>query len=583
MDEDEFWTFLESLDPRSRDELLYGMEYGAANEVPGTFNFGGGTPQLDYGSFDLGEYGALPPEMDKKGNVLPWGLDQEAQAFNALQDYGALTVDPAIALYGGPGAYDPSAFQPTEDWGDPLDQPGQRLLQGYATSGPGYESYLAQKFMAGRSPGQAQAEMWEDIKNSQLEDAPQEAKDLGAALIASLPPPNRGDDPLSQSGLGSDQAPDYLTPQGRARSTDLAGINSFAQGMFGKMLSDPQGFEGPGGLLYKAPPKVTPSALTAKYTAAGIPTPDETYMDEEWLNAPLSEESALGREEREGRAQDRYGRSIRAVNEADRQASELAKAWQEQEAERAKYAAGPVSKGDEYTNQYDLPLDVWRDVRDRTDVSKDLPGAPQQEDYRRSALAGLAPNTAFPTGAQGETLDRQREIAGGLADTDYRRAFEDWQNEIRGEAERKEAQSRMAAPETYTVRGTGNKLLGTYNFAGTPEEAQGVGRLAGVLAQFGSDPREGAPFGGTPAANIRIGQMGPESVGAARRGMKGARDIRQQMLDAQIRTHEQTSPDEIARASAIGRAMALTRGGRTPTNDVLMQRALARNTLMGRP
>jgi hypothetical protein len=587
MDEEEFYSWIESLAPAEREEALYSFGLAGANQVPGTFAQSGMQPGLEPGGFDLSMYNALPPELSKKGEVMPWGLDQQQQAFNTMQDLGAMTVDNALAMYGGPGAYTAGAFEPTQvPIGQPLDSRGQRYLDMMADSGTGYESYIAQRIRDdGMSPGAAVADLWRFIQTPGDEEVDPDQAAAKQALIASLPPGVAQTNPLGQPMPGAGKRGDYTTPEGLAASFDVQGVQKLAADLFERKASDtPVGYVDPQTGLPFAGAKMQPSPLAEKYRAAGIPMPNESYGDEQWLNAPVEEGDVLGRAEREGRAQDRYGQAIEKTNQADTQLTELEKAWRESEDERMARASGqPVKVGNDARNPYGIPEESLWAARQAADLDMQAllesgEGAPERRPFLDAAMqrGGIGPQAGLLSSAAGADRQASKDAARTAADIDYDVAYEEWEKENRDrlldEAMQRGAratQTGTAAP--YVVRGKGNELLGTYNFGGTPEEAQGVGALASVLAQLG----------GQKAGDVRIGQMTEGTLPAARRGTQTSRAMRQQMLDEQIRQHEMTSSGEASRAGAVGRAIALQRAGRTPTNDILMQRALARRSLMG--
>ena len=551
-EEEEFYSWLESLDPIEREEALYTFGFAGANEMPGTFAQTGSQPGLDYGNFDLSMFNQLPPELDKKGNVMPWGLDQQQQAYNTMQDLGAMTVDNALAMYGGPGAYGAGAFEGRDvPIGQPLDFKGGRYVDMLAQSGTGYESYLAQKIQGGMSPGAAIADMWRFIQTPGDEEVDPEQASAKQALIASLPPGVAQLNALGQPQPGAGKRGDYTTPEGLAASFDVQGVQKLASDLFERKASDPvANYVDPQTGLPYAGSKREESPITERYRAAGIPTPDESYLDEQWLNAPLSEESQIGRAQREAQGQAGYGRAIENVNTAQADADEMAKAW------------------DEVVNN---PLQGRRG-----DLSMRVPRAGQQPSGGPGFQLPENPGMAQRTGGQKFGLMGPLDAYMNPAlDADFgaRPMVDDTQQappSMGGGLPGMTGLPGASRNQPNFVTGANNELLGTYNFSGTPEEEAGVAGLADLLSQFGGTGR------------TRTRRLGPQAVAGAQARVGDTRAARQKALDQQIRLHEQTSNDEASRASAIGRAIALQRGGRTPTNDILMQRALARQALMGR-
>src|SRR5262252_7323617 len=113
MDPDEVQAMLASLPPEEQAQAISDMGFSQANQVP--YSFGGGgafSPSLPRSSFDLGIMNQIPPDIEY-GDVQPTGLDEMSQIYNIMQDIGATSLDPALAMYGGPGAFAVNAFDPT--------------------------------------------------------------------------------------------------------------------------------------------------------------------------------------------------------------------------------------------------------------------------------------------------------------------------------------------------------------------------------------------------------------------------------------------------------------------------------------
>ena len=593
MDPEELYAWLETLSDEEREQALYDFGFADANQVP--MSYGGGdisSPMLDYNSFDLTMMNELPPELNKQGEVMPWGLDQQQQAFNTLQDLGAMTVDNALAMYGGAGSYDANAFaDQTIPIGQPIDMSGSRYLNTLAESGAGYESFLAQLVRDGMTPGAAVAKMWEFINEGGEDEVDPEAAALRESLIASLPPSTSATDPVAQllgAKAGAGTVGDLSTPEGRMATTDVGGINKFAADLFEKKVSDPEaGYTDPStGLSYLGARSV-PSEMGEKFRKAGIPTPDESYMDEEWLNAPLSQDTVLGRQEREAAAQDRYAGTIGLVNQQQAGLDELEKAWMESEDEREALERERREAETYVPERTDSDIDPYglgasSLLRARSNAGEELVKLRQAgEGAPVRGSVELGPSNGWPT-SEG-SRQREAELARMNAgfDTQYDLEYDKWDDANRDrlleEAYIQEAKDKRLrevegkeVDNPYVVS-SGEEILGTYDFAGTPEEEENLGRFAAVLGSLGGGGRRG----------VRVGRMNEGTLNTMRRGLGTARQGRQNALDYQIRQHEITSPEEIQRASSIGRAMAMQRQGRTPMNDVLMQRALARRSLIG--
>jgi hypothetical protein len=463
MDDEEFYAWLESLDPDMQEEMLYGFGMQDANAVPGLggFGMGGSQPELDYGSYDLGGYNQLPQALDKKGNVLPWGLDQEAKASNIMQDLGAMTVDNALAMYGGAGSYDPQAFDDiVTPVGQPLDMSGSNYLTNMA-GGSGYESYIAKFVQAGYSPSEAASELVKFLSG----DIDPKLAPAREALRATIPRAGASKDPFEQfmtgqmGGKGGNVGEvDWDDPKSIMSSIDLNKITKTAEDLFEKQASIPQvGYVDPRTGMPYAGSESEPSAIKQKFNAAGMPDPFETYMDEDWLNAPISPETSFATEEANATGLKGYQDAISGVKSNERQLDELTRQYQQYMSE----SRGPFG----------------------------------------GVAKGLQPNLKPP----------QYKIG---ADTGQITEAKD----TRGEKE----------------------------------------------------------------SRFQYTDLSPALLKRQQGNVKASRAARQKALQEQIRLHEISTPEEGNRAYAGVRGQLLQEQGRTPMNDLLMQRAMARNLLMGR-
>lgn len=524
MDEEEFWMWMETLPPDEQERVLYDFTYGGANMLPGSFNQGGFAPELDYGSFDLGQFNQLPPELDKRGNTMPWGLDQTTQAYNALQDFGAMSVDNALAMYGGPGSYDPQAFEDiVRPVGQPVVQQGRNRLMQAAESGSGYEAFLAQMMMgdeqnAGMSPSQAVATLWDFL--AQPDDAltpdEQARKD---ALRASLPTARQSGSMVpGMGGKGVDyENLDYGDRTARSMAFDEQALYDYATRLSEDVAGDmPVGYVDPEtGLGYTGMEREQ-SPLAQKFTNAGLPTPFEGYMDEEWLaqaGGGLRDELVSGRQAIQQEGQQGIDRAGKAVQDRDRQANTLERMWQEY-----------------------------------------LKTAPREMRYEKGA-GWETEQVATPASV------RSLLGGGGGAESTTRRTFDPGTFVPTGRP------LPSAAPQV-TLAG-----LPLYDFA---NQQTPLGTVDDSTARAAK--RVGAPGLGPGAPGIR--GMRRNDVVAARERAGDSRRGRQAAFDRQAQLQDRVLPGEIERARAVGAALALQRAGRTPLNDALMQRSLARNMLM---
>jgi hypothetical protein len=519
MDEEEFWAWLETLPPDEQERVLYDFTYSNSNALPGTFNQGGFSPQLDYGSFDLGQFNQLPPEMDKQGNVLPWGLDQQSQAYNALQDLGSMSVDNALAMYGGPGSYDPQAFEDViKPVGQPVVQQGRNRLQSAAESGSGFEAFLAQMMMgdeqnAGMSPSQAVATLWDFL--GQPDDAltpdEQARKD---ALRASLPTARQNGPAGMAPSVDYDNL-DYTDRVARSTAFDEQALYEYATRLSEDVSGDaPVGYVDPEtGVGYTGMER-EPSPLAQKFAAAGLPTPFESYMDEDWLaqaGGGLSEDMMAGRQAVSAEGQ--RGVESAGANVKKRQGEEdqLARLWQEY-----------------------------------------IKTAPREVRYE-------------PGGWQEEAASTPASVTGLLGQAPAattRRTFDPGTFvEIAG---------RPAANAAPQVRMSGAPI---YDFGGSNAENAGAQRAQDTVAKIVGSLGLGPGSEGTR-------RMRRSDVNAAQGRTAEARRGRQAAFDRQAQLQDRVLPGEIQRARAVGAALALQRSGRNPLNDALMQRSMARNMLL---
>jgi hypothetical protein len=576
MDPEEFEAYLATLTPEQQEQALSELGFAQANQVP--YSFGGGgpgtfSPSLPRSSFDLGMMNQLPPDIEY-GEVQPFGLDEFAQAQNAMQDVGALTLDPAIAMYAGRGAFDPSAFQPrTIPIGSPLDLAGSRYVGMMAQSGPGYESYLAQKIAGGMTPGQAVATMWDRV-NTPDEALDPEGLEQKQALIASLPPLTSTDPatgmPSFQQGAG-----DFSTPEGRAASADVGAVTTVANDLFERMATDPvPGYTDPVSGLAYAGAYQQPSELAEKFQAYGIPLPTETYGDEEWL-PPVNPQVTEKRMAREGAAQEALDQAAAARDFTTQNYKALQQGWRESAPTRQAAAAGPKPTGPA-ENPYNLAPGSLQAAQTAADIDWDVlsesqKGAPRFQDFRARARTAAGLPEVLNVGKG--TTPREHGLLAKTAETAktaYDQAYTAWEDEqkkrLQDEAMRRGAIANQGTGNPFVVS-SGGKVLDTYNFGGTAAEQTGLGQLMSLAAQLQGNK------------NVQVGALPSNWQQSWGRGVEDVnRDWRQANFDLSA-AQNRTAPDELRRAQALGTAYAMEQAGRTPMDDILMQRAMARTSM----
>lgn len=527
MDPDEFEAYLETLDPMERRQALYDFGFQKANFVPPSFD-AMYEPELTQQEYDLGQYTQAPPSMDSYGNIDPYSLDVAKDLENWQQDMADLTADPVMAAYAGRGGFDPSAFAPiTTPVGEPLDLAGTRYVSAMASAGGGYESYLAQKIQGGMTPGAAVADMWAKINAAESPEAPEDVKALAADLKASLPPLVSTD---PASGLPSVQQNigDLSTPEGRAASTNLDAITTTANDLFYKMTADqPVGYTDPNTGLQYAGATEEPSELAAHFAELGIPTPFESYTDPEWLTNPLPEGYYEGRQQNVDLAKGRVDEAKDVLQGTRENMKQLRQGWQETADERK---AGPAPEE---------PL-----LSSYLQQGRKAVGLPP-------AGSAAAWQNAVETGPlrQDELTAQASEAQQGL----YDKAYADWEA--------------TGTPNPYALT-SGNDVLGTYDFGGLGQQERGaLGQILGVVAQGkGYDDVSFNPYD-----RSYINQYGGAVQNAADQ-YGGAQDYYQQQ-------QTYTPVAEQASLFDMGRALAMENAGRTPMEDALMQRSMARQTM----
>ena len=307
-----------------------GYDFGDISQM------GGIAPQVGMEDYYLQNFGGgLPPEMDRYGNQLPWGMDQEAQATTLQKNRNSLMVDQVTAMLAGLGSYDAAAFDPititpAQAGEAAISQPGRRKAQMYS-GGSGYESFLTDMMLnEGMTPSEAQVAMWDLVSKPDSPEVSEEDRARRDSLIASLPA--AAVDPLtppSQRGPGRAQEADLTTPQGRQQLYDVDSIAKFSDMLFQDLAEDPTvAWQDPEtGLEYGSTPKEMDSPTTEWYKKRGLPTPVEDYWGpsgQALLGGGIeTEDELMASWDQLNKSDLSYQADIAKANEAEREANRL--------------------------------------------------------------------------------------------------------------------------------------------------------------------------------------------------------------------------------------------------------------------
>lgn len=191
-------------------------------------------------------------------------LDWQRNMANYLQDRMQMTADPVMAAYAGPGAFDPTAFEPTVT-NEALDRPGQRRLDLWLNSMPGsVQQRIAQDIIDGLAPQQAFGRIQELILgDEELDDPDLEAQ--RAQLRMSMP--------------------QYVDDMGEMRP-DMSALWEEVMSLDEGLATDPAlnpdtDFQDDQGNWFRQNAEASP--LAERFRTLGLPLPTETYSDEEYL------------------------------------------------------------------------------------------------------------------------------------------------------------------------------------------------------------------------------------------------------------------------------------------------------------
>jgi hypothetical protein len=227
------------------------------------------------------------PQLTTAGKLDPYDLSQEAQRVNLMQDNATSLADVILSSMAGPGAIDPSLFQPDVTMPTArLKTPGMTEAQRYSQRG-GWQSYIANKILGGATDAEAVADLYDFISTPDSEHVSAADKAAKASITRDLPPF------LPSGGGGVDAVTAAIgqqgkTPQEQARSKyDQIGIQKFASDLFGKVSNDLEaqgtGWQDPQSKLwYTEAPTQTPSYMTDYFHKRGLPTPVAQYTDADY-------------------------------------------------------------------------------------------------------------------------------------------------------------------------------------------------------------------------------------------------------------------------------------------------------------
>lgn len=362
-DEDEFWEWFENLSPEEQQFFQYQDQFQQANTLP--FDFGGPmAPSLDMGSFGLGTFngGASIPEYTSKGALDPYDLTQAAKRYNLMQDYATGSVDNALAMFAGPGAYGPNAFAdkvtpPSKQANDS----GRRMAEQYAQGG-GYEEFIAQKLLEGNTPSAAYADLMALIETEPDENTPPEAVAAREELIRSLPKA-RQDGPVM--------------PGQEVEPFDAESIMGFGTELFQGLFQDdrPNYVDPQTGIGYLDAPQTERSEAAQWYDQRGLPLPTESYDSPEYLQA----------------MRDAYGWDQEAAPIEERQREAAAQLRAAEQAVRDNTA-----RGDEYEEAYKAVLPeqdfrAWANLTQDKAMEGNLASTWQPDRDTGSNIGGFGP------------------------------------------------------------------------------------------------------------------------------------------------------------------------------------------------
>ena len=278
------------------------FDFGGSTDFSEPQDGGFGTATLDpmYQEMLQTGGGVNIPTLTSKGALEPYDLPQEAAMTNLMQDRWTSLADVMGAGVSGPGAIDPTLFAPKVTMPeDVIETPGFNLASKYSKTG-GYQKYLTDKVMSGKSDAEAVADLWDLVNAPDDEAIDPKARALRDEVIRSLPrnpkaetglvPPSGGTavDQMLATSTGAKGA------GGALQNYDLLRINTEAKDLFDKISQDEAavagGWQNPENQRwYTREPTQEDSYLTTKFHNLGLPTPIAQYDDPEYLKAALDQ------------------------------------------------------------------------------------------------------------------------------------------------------------------------------------------------------------------------------------------------------------------------------------------------------
>lgn len=265
-------------DPATQWEVQYSFGNSLPDSLGGSSTM---APELSPQGFDLSTTTSPLPEMTSKGRVLPVDVDTRNKQLTVLDKQNGMMVDNVVGMLAGSGAWDPKDFQSQQiGIGAPIQRPGHQLVEGYSEGG-GYQEFIADRLLEGKTPSAAMSELMKVITGTDTGDPKLDgARD---ALVSSLTP--RYDNNTIPGTKPA--APDLSTPSGVANTYDIKGIGDWATGMYEKILTDPQqGMLGSDNQYYGSTKEQKTSAQEY-FDKYGLPYPTAQYTDPERMTSFL--------------------------------------------------------------------------------------------------------------------------------------------------------------------------------------------------------------------------------------------------------------------------------------------------------
>jgi hypothetical protein len=568
--------FLASLTPAELQMLMGYNDSGY--EDFGDYGDTGGGSAFNF-SYDGGGSMVQPTvgQYTTKGEINPMSRTEEAGRVNLLQDYGALSVDNILTGYGGAGSYDIGAFTPTYDYGEPLNLSGRRKAESLAGTG-GWQGFVTDLILnEGMSPAEAESMLYKVIEAPDDPSLSETERAQKLALTDSMKPLMAADTgaPTSLGGRNTGQSAATTEPY------DAVPIREFTTRVWSDLMEDPEfKYQDPEtGLYYDKTPEeaIVKTPQMMAYDKFGIPYPVENYEDPKWIDAMAGstederqaqmEPFQAGLDEISGRRQEAVGgmgRSRDALRGLERGA-----------AEGVAPTAAPITE----------IMRQWAGRSGGDESAAPTSGGPPPPDRdtfydqaidranRNRASQGLPAIDANPGGWQSSSnsTDRQGSLdaARAAADADYQIAFEKWQKEKEdgqgssfdfGGQEAAAPSTERLQPFTFMNK-EGNRSL----YEGDLSTARGSDIPIPSLGGWGGGFVSKAPIG-RPQLERLTPQMIDEERGRGRTANKQRYAAEKEFQQAQTRD------PRIAQAAAIGRALALSRMGRTPFQDAMESR-----------